>query len=87
MHGERFENVALLRHPADAAMGALFRTQRGDIGAIERDLAAEIMRDADHRIDQRGLAHAVAAKERDRFAFAERQRDVGQHDGLAVTGA
>ena len=68
-------------------MGALFRAQRGDIGAVERDLAAEIMRDADHGIDQRGLAHAVPAEERDRLAFAERQRHVGEHDGLAVAGA
>ena len=87
LHGERFENVALLRHPADADMGALIGAQPGDVGAVERNRAAEITGDADDGIDQRGLAHAVAAEQGERLAFGERQRDVGKHDRFAVTGA
>jgi hypothetical protein len=86
VYRERLEDVALLRHPADADMGALVGAQHGDIGAVERDGAAEIAGDADHGIDQRGLAHAVAAQERQRLAFGKVQRHVRQHHGLAVAG-
>src|SRR5262249_17778472 len=49
---ERFENVALLRHPADAGLGALVGPQLGDVGAVQRDAAAEIAGDANNGIDQ-----------------------------------
>jgi hypothetical protein len=68
-------------------MGALLRPQPRNIRAVERNLAAEIMGDPDHAIDQRRLAHTVAAKERDRLALAQRQRDVGEDDGFAIAGA
>jgi len=87
LDGERFEDVAFLRHPADPGMRALIRPQPGDVGAVERDAAAEIAGHPDNGVDQRGLAHAVAAKQRQRLAFGERQRDVRQHHGLAVAGA
>jgi hypothetical protein len=32
---ERFENIALLRHPADPGMCALIRPQPGDVGAVD----------------------------------------------------
>jgi len=65
----------------------LLGPQLGDVGAVERDGAADIAGDADDGVDQRGLAHAVTAEQRQRLAFGERQRDVRQHDGLAVAGA
>src|SRR6516165_9882960 len=34
---ERFEDVALLRHPADAGMGALIGAQRRDVAPVEAD--------------------------------------------------
>jgi hypothetical protein len=84
---ERFENIALLRHPADTGMGALIGAQSGDVGAVERNGAAEIAGHAHDGVDQSGLAHAVAAQERQRLAFVERQRNIRQHHGFAVTGA
>ena len=68
---ERPEDVALLRHPADAGMRALVRAQPGDVAAVEPDGAAEMAGDADDRVDQRGLAHAVAAEQRQRLAFGD----------------
>ena len=53
----------------------------------ERNRAAKAAGDADDRIDQRGLAGAVAPEQRQRLAFAQRQRHVRQHHRLAVAGA
>ena len=41
---------------------------------------------AHHGREQRGLADAVAADDRERLAFAEREPHVLQHHGLAVAG-
>ena len=49
--------------------------------------AAETAGDADDRIDQRGLAGAVAAQQRQHLAFGERKRHARQHHRLAVAGA
>src|SRR5215472_165509 len=62
LDGERFEDVALLGHPANSGMGALIGAKCGDVNAIERDATAEIPRHADNGVDQRGLAHAVATQ-------------------------
>ena len=67
-------------------MGALVGPQPGDVGAVERDGAADIAGDADDGVDQRGLAHAVAAEQRQRLALGDLDADVFQHDGLAVAG-
>src|SRR5258707_432628 len=87
LDGERFEDVALLRHPADAGKGALVRAQRRDVAAIEADTAGEEARHAHDRIDQGGLAHAVAAEQSERLSLGERERDVVEHDRLAVACA
>ena len=70
---QRTENVALLRHPADTDTRALVRPHRRDISIGKCERAAEAAGDADDRIDQRGLAGAVAAQQRQHLAFAERQ--------------
>ena len=85
-HRQRAEDVALLRHPADAGMRALVRPQAGDVAAVETDAAADVAGDADDRIDQRGLAHAVAAEQRQRLALGEAEADIRQHHGLAIAG-
>src|ERR1700757_590196 len=87
LDGERFEDVALLWHPADAGKGALVRAQRRDVAAIEADTAGEEARHAHDRIDQGGLAHAVAAEQSERLALGERERDLVEHDRLAVACA
>ena len=53
----------------------------------ERDGSAVLPRGPRQRVDQRGLARAVAAQQRQRLAFAEREGHVVQHHGLAVAGA
>src|SRR5207237_10561226 len=65
---ERLEDVALLRHPADAEHRALLRRQPRDVAAAERDGAATIAGDADDRVHQCGLAHAVPAEHGRRLA-------------------
>ncbi len=86
-HRQRTEDIALLRHPADPGPRPLVRPHRRDIEPAERDRAAKTPGDADDRIDQRGLAGAVAAQQRQHLAFAERQRHARQHHRLAVSGA
>src|SRR5258708_24038294 len=87
LDGERFEDVALLRDPADAEHRALLRWQSRDVAAAERDAAATIAGDADDRVHQRGLAHAIAAEQSERLAFIEPERDVRHHDAFAIAGA
>src|SRR6516162_1643460 len=65
LDGERFEDVALLRHPADAGKRALVRAQRRDVATIEAD----------------------AAGQSERLALGERERDLVEHDRLAVARA
>src|SRR5262245_96337 len=81
---ERLEDVALLRHPADAGMRALVGPQRRDVAAVDRDAAGDEPGHADDRVDQRGLAHAVASEQGERLPLGERERDRIEHDGLAV---
>src|SRR5262249_9762992 len=84
---ERFEDVALLRYPADAGMGALIGAQRRDVAAIEADAAGGKARHAHDRIDQSGLAHALAAGQSERSALGRGGRDPVEHDRLAVARA
>ena len=86
MHRERLEDVALLGHPADAGERALLRRQSGDVAPREHDGAAAVAGDADDGVDERGLAHAVAAEQRQRLALRQRERDVGKDHRLAIAG-
>ena len=64
LHGQRPEDVALLRHPADAGAARVSRRQRADArGRPSAIDAGEAARDADQGVDQRGLADAVAAQQ------------------------
>ncbi len=82
---ERLEDVALLRHPANPGMRPLVGAHPGDVAAVDTDVSADVAGHAHHRIDQSGLAHAVAPKQRERLAFGERERDLVEHDGFAVS--
>ena len=87
LHRQRAEDIALLRHPADPGPRPLVRPHGGDVQPTEREGAAEAAGDADDRIDQGGLAGAVAPEQRQHLAFAQRQRHRGQHHRFAVAGA
>ncbi len=64
LDGQRAEDVALLRRPANAAPSAPVRRERRDVLARERDSTAKARGDADQRIDNRRLADAVAPQQR-----------------------
>ena len=81
---ERLEDVALLRDPADTGMRPLLRTHAGDIAPIEADAAAAIARNADDRVHQRCLSHAIAAEHGEGLSFCKAEGDAAQHHGLAI---
>jgi hypothetical protein len=88
VHRERLEDVALLRHPADAGGRALVRRELVQSRLpTERDGPPCWRVAPGQRVDQRRLARAVAAEQRERLPFAERERHVVQHHGLAVARA
>src|SRR5581483_8276157 len=78
---------ALLRHPADAKMRTRLGHRKRDVVPIEMNRAGEASREADNGIDERRLAHAIAAEKRERRAGGECQIDVIEHHGLAVARA
>ena len=72
--------------PARARVsGASARDRRG---RRARSMPRDAARHADQRVDQRRLAGAVAAQQRQRLALARARRPTSdEHDGLAVAGA
>lgn len=86
LHRQRREHPALLRHPAQAGPRAPVRRHPGDVRAAPADAAAMQAREAHQRGQQRGLADAVAAQQREAAASVEAERHVVQHDGVAVAG-
>ena len=91
MHRQRFEDIALLRHPANAGRrtpvrGQLVQVQRHAC-AEQPDAAAMLARGAGHGIDQGGLARAVAPQQCQRLARRQLQRYAMQHHRFAVAGA
>ena len=65
-------------------MRALVRAQPGDVAAVEPDRAADEAGHAHDRVDQRGLAHAIAAEQRKRLALAQGERDLVEDDRFAI---
>jgi len=85
-HGHAREDHAALRHVGDAVGDALVAFHAGDLGAVDGDAAAARGQDAHQRLEQRGLAHAVAAHYRDDLLLADLEAEVVDHLALAVTG-
>ena len=86
-HGQRREHVALLRHPAQAQPGAAVAGLAGDVLPVEED-APVPQAGCPHQGGEQGrLAHAVAPQQRQAAAGAERERQLLQHDGVAIAGA
>ena len=86
LHRERLEDVALLRHPADAGDRARLRGRRRQVAAVEHDRSGEAPRDPHDRVHERRLAGAVAPEHRQRFAARHRERNARDHDRFAVAG-
>ncbi|OQC05992.1 MAG: hypothetical protein BWX79_02174 [Alphaproteobacteria bacterium ADurb.Bin100] len=87
VHRQRLEDVALLRHPADARSRALVRRQPVQHDAAEQDGAAVLVRGARQGVHQGGLARAIAAQQRQGLALGQRKAHVLQHHGLAIARA
>ena len=69
------KDAAALRHVADARAGcAVVRRHAGDVDAVERDAAGGRRQQADQRLQQGRLAHAVVAEDADALALAQLQR-------------
>ncbi len=62
------------------------RPQPGDVAPGKPDAPALAGRQADDGVDQRRLARAVAAQQRQRAAVAERKADAAEHRRLAIAG-
>src|SRR5206468_4968013 len=74
-----------LGHLRQTASHDLARRLARDVGADHAHGALRRADDAADRVEQRGLAGAVRAYERDALACAERQRDTVDGDGGPVT--
>ena len=86
-HGQRAEDAPALRHDRDAVLRDRVGRPAAQRAALEEDLARARRREARHRPDQRGLAHAVAAEDRgDRALAAELEVEALQHVAVAVVG-
>ena len=81
------QDAAALRHVGDAHAAAQVRGGVGHVDTVERDAPAARRQQADQRLQQRRLAHAVVADDADRLAFVHLQRHAVQHRHVAVAGA
>ena len=84
LDGEAREDLAPLRHVADAGARALVRRRRRELAVGEPDAAGGGRHEAHQRPQQRRLADAVAAEERRHLARRHLERDVPQDVAAAV---
>ena len=82
-HGEARKDLALLRHVAEAVVGAAVGWRARAIETADQNLAGMALRPSGDQLEQRALADAVAADDRHGLAGRNRQRHVLDHDGLA----
>src|SRR6185312_3760351 len=85
--GERAEDLALLRDPADPGARAPMRRQAAHLARAQAYRAAMQRRMPHDRRQQRRLADAVPAEHGERAARRQRQRHAFEHDRLAIAGA
>src|SRR6185503_21304183 len=83
---ERGENLALLRHIADAGARTAMRREAGDLLAGELDAAAAQRCQAHDRHQQGRLANAVATEHGPALLGADRRGYGLEHDGVAIAG-
>ena len=83
-HRQAAENLAALRHVADAEPGDAVRRPARGVLAEDLDRALPRRRQADQAAHGRGLAGAVAAEHGDDLAFVHLERDAMQDVALAV---
>ena len=84
LDGQLREDFAPLGHVADAEPRAALRREPAQIGPGERDLAGGRRQQSHDALQQRGLAHAVAAHEAGARSLRHHQVDVPQGVAAAV---
>mmetsp|Transcript_5849 Transcript_5849/g.22958 ORF Transcript_5849/g.22958 Transcript_5849/m.22958 type:complete len:216 (-) Transcript_5849:50-697(-) len=82
----RAEQLALLGHQGQARHHALFQRQAGDVLAGEAQGRAARRDQAHQRAEQRALAGAVGADDRDDAVLGHRKAQAVQHLGAAIAG-
>ena len=87
LHRQRRKNLAFLRHPADAGLGAAMRRALGDVLAAPQHAAAADLGVAHDGQKQRRFADAVPAEHGEPATLRQFERDAVEHDRRAVAGA
>jgi len=85
-HGQRREDLAPLRHIADAETRASIGRQVRHIPALELHLSAGGAHSADEGLQKRGLAHAVVAEDAYELALGDCKGDAVQDLDAPVSG-
>src|SRR3989338_7836251 len=85
-HAERAEDAPALRDDGESLLGDGVGWAAALRAALEDDVAAPGRREPGHRTDERGLAHAVAAENRDDGPLVDVEAHALQHVGVAVVG-
>jgi len=80
------ENAPLFVHELHAGLGDRVALLPGDFGAVEQNGAGARLNDAHQALQGRGLAGAVAAKQRHHFVTLDGQRDVEEDVGIPIIG-
>ena len=66
---------------------AKMRRERSDVAALPSDRTAADARETHDGEEQRAFADAIAAEDREAAVFGNLERDIVEHDGVAVAGA
>ncbi len=82
--GEPRKDLASLRDVPEAEARALVRRESRHVGAVEADRAGARRQQSREALEQRRLAHAVAAEDRRDSAGRRLERDVAQRVAAAV---
>src|SRR5215813_2199788 len=84
--GKRGKDAATLGHEGHPALHHTIRRPVRDVLALEAHAAVPGRGEADDGADERGLAHAVAAKDPEHLARLHAEGDALQHVAVAVVG-
>src|SRR5262249_18700950 len=78
------QNLAALRHLNDAHLGNLVARHAGNWPAVELDRPAGTLYDTRNRVQQRGLARAVGAYDRDQAAGRHIEIGIVDRDNASI---
>ena len=86
-HGHRLEQLDVLERARDAGLGDDVRRLRGDVAPVEHDLTRRRLVEAGHAVEERRLAGAVGADDRDDRLVRDGEVDVvDRHEAAEALG-